>query len=122
MKRATARTDSNEAAAKRWALDQNNNLVEHARGPLVVHEDYRRLRIAHDRIKDKLRQVSVLYRTALKQRERLEQQRGHGPPAIAAELTALRKLARVVAKRAGNNAEIQQALRQCVSQREQGDE
>jgi hypothetical protein len=118
MKRTPGSSGADERAAKRWALDQESNLVEHARGPLVLHQDYGRLRIAHERVKDKLRQVSVLYQTLLAQRERWEQMRSRCPPEIVAELSALRKLARVVAQRAGNHPELQQALHECLRARE----
>jgi hypothetical protein len=90
----------------------------------VLYRDYRNLRIARDRLADKLRQVSERYRETLAQREALQQVLEQQTQADEktnheAELAALRHLARVVALRAGNNPAIEQALRECARAREE---
>jgi hypothetical protein len=109
------------APAKRWAFAASEEAVEHPDGAWVRYRDFNSLRVAHARVTDKLRQVSELYQEALARREQQEQlllrleQTHKVQPDARAELAALRKLARTVARRAGNNPEIQQALRACFS-------
>ena len=77
-------------AVKRWSLGLRRTIVEDPRGRLVLYQDYRRLRLAHDRVSDKLRQVSKLYQTTAAERDAAHLAVAHEHPLDAGVLALCR--------------------------------